>query len=178
MRSQRTSGTVEWRTALIRAERITSVLFLLFGLVLFFESRRYPLGTIDNPGPAFLPLLLGAAVVVLSVGLIVRVWKKGNPRSLLPFWPEKTGMTRVSLAFVVILLFTALLEITGHMVNIFLLFLVLLRPIGRQKWTWSISISVGAALVSYFLFEKWLMIPLPNGIWFGQWSPVGLSPTG
>ena len=153
---------------MVRAEKITSVVFLLFGLSLLFESKKYPLGTIDNPGPAFLPLLLGTAVAALSVGLIVRVWKKGSIRSPLPFWPGKAGRLKVSVAFVVILLFTALLETTGYQLNIFLLFLVLLRPIGRQKWAWSISISVGAALVSYFLFEKWLMIPLPKGIWFGQ----------
>ena len=158
---------------MVRAEKITSVVFLLFGLSLLFESKKYPLGTIDNPGPAFLPLLLGTVTAALSLGLIVRVWKKKGAHPPLPFWPEKAGIARVSLAFIVILLFTALLEITGHMVNIFFLFLVLLRPIGRQKWTWSVSISVGAALVSYFLFEKWLMIPLPNGIWFGQWSPTG-----
>ena len=151
-----------------RAEKITSVGFFLFGLFLLFESKKYPLGTIDNPGPAFLPLLLGTAVTVLSVGLIVRVWKKEGARPSLRFWPEKAGVTRVSSAFVVILLFTTFLEITGYMINVFLLFFVLLRPIGRQKWTWSISISVGAALVSYLLFEKWLMIPLPNGIWLGR----------
>ena len=156
-----------------RAEKITGVVFLLFALFLLFESKRYPLGTIDNPGPAFLPLLLGTAVAALSVGLIARVWKKEGIRSPLSFWPEKAGRNRVCLAFIVIVLFTGLLEITGYLVNVFLLFLVLLWPIGRQKWTWSVSISVGAALVSYFLFEKWLMIPLPNGIWFGQWSPTG-----
>jgi len=107
-------------------------------------------------------------VTVLSIGLIVRVWKKEGARPSLRFWPEKAGVTRVSSAFVVILLFTTFLEITGYMINVFLLFFVLLRPIGRQKWTWSISISVGAALVSYLLFEKWLMIPLPNGIWLGR----------
>ena len=151
-----------------RAEKVTSIAFLLFGLFLFFESKKYPLGTIDNPGPAFLPLLLGTAVAALSLGLIVRVWKKGRVRSPLPFLPEKAGTIRVTLAFIVIVLFTVLLEITGYLINIFFLFLVLLRPIGRQKWGWSISISVGAALVSYFLFEKWLMIPLPHGIWLGR----------
>lgn len=158
---------------MVRAEKITSVVFLLFGLSLLFESKKYPLGTIDNPGPAFLPLLLGTATAALSVGLIVRVWKKKGIRPSLPFWPEKAGMSRVSVAFVVIVLFTALLETTGYLVNLFILFLVLLRPVGRQKWTWSILISVGACLVSYFLFEKWLMIPLPHGIWFGPWSPAG-----
>lgn len=168
MRYEEASGTVERGAALTRAEKITSIGFFLFGLFLLFESKKYPLGTIDNPGPAFLPLLLGTAVTVLSIGLIVRVWKKEGARPPLRFWPEKAGVTRVSSAFIVILLFTALLEITGYMINVFLLFFVLLRPIGRQKWAWSISISVGAALVSYLLFEKWLMIPLPNGIWLGR----------
>ena len=133
-----------------RTDKITGVVFLLFGLFLIFESKKYPLGTIDNPGPAFLPLLLGMAVAALSVGLVVKVWKKAGAHAFLRFWPEKAGLLRVSVAFIVILLFTALLETTGYLVNIFFLFLVLLRPIGRQKWTWSISISVGAALCPIF----------------------------
>ena len=97
-----------------------------------------------------------------------KVWRTRTAEVRSPFWPEKGGLSKVFLAFVVILLFTALLEITGYMINIFFLFLILLRPIGRQKWVWSISISVGAAVVSYLLFDKWLMIPLPRGIWFGN----------
>jgi hypothetical protein len=42
----------------------------------------------------------------------------------------------------------------------------MLMPIGKQKWFWSLSISVGAALASYLLFDWWLMLPLPKGIWF------------
>ena len=152
-----------------RAEKVTSLLFLLFGIFVVFESRKYPIDTIDNPGPGFLPLLLGVAMAVMSIGLSFRVWTKGESRSHRSFWPEKGGLFKVSLTFVAILLFTALLEITGYMVNIFFLFLVLLRPIGRQKWIWSLSLSVGATLVSYLLFDKWLMIPLPRGIWFGNY---------
>lgn len=168
MRFRWTPGVVERGTVLTRAEKVTSLVFVLFALFVLFESRKYPLGTIDNPGPAFLPLLLSIAMAVMSIALSVRGWRNRTPQAHRTFWPEKGGMAKVSLTFIVILLFTALLETTGYLINIFLLFLVLLRPIGRQKWTWSISISVGAALVSYLLFEKWLMIPLPNGIWFGH----------
>ncbi len=153
---------------MIRAEKVTSLLLILFAVFIGFESRKYPLGTIDNPGPGFLPLLLGVAMAVMAIALTVRVWKNGTTKIHRPFWPEKGGLSKVSLTFVVILLFTALLEITGYMMNIFFLFLILLRPIGRQKWIWSISISLGATLVSYLLFDKWLMIPLPRGIWFGN----------
>jgi cellulose synthase/poly-beta-1,6-N-acetylglucosamine synthase-like glycosyltransferase len=153
---------------LIRAEKITSLLLILLAVFIGFESRKYPLGTIDNPGPGFLPLLLGVAMAVMAIALTVRAWKNGTDEVHRPFWPEKGGLSKVSLTFVVILLFTALLEITGYMMNIFFLFLILLRPIGRQRWIWSISISMGATLVSYLLFDKWLMIPLPRGIWFGN----------
>jgi putative tricarboxylic transport membrane protein len=153
---------------LIKAEKVTSLLLILFAVFIGFESRKYPLGTIDNPGPGFLPLLLGVAMAVMAIALTVRVWKNGTAKVHRPFWPEKGGFSKVSLTFVAILLFTALLEITGYMMNIFFLFLILLRPIGRQKWTLSISISMGATLVSFLLFDKWLMIPLPRGIWFGN----------
>ena len=168
MRFRWTPGVVERGTALTRAEKITSIVFVLLGLFVLFESRKYPLGTIDNPGPAFLPLLLSIAMVVMSIALSVRGWRNRTPQAHRTFWPEKGGMAKVSLTFIVILLFTALLEITGYMINIFLLFLALLRPIGRQKWTWSLSIAIGASLASYLLFEKWLMIPLPKGIWFSH----------
>jgi putative tricarboxylic transport membrane protein len=153
---------------LIRAEKVTCLLLIAFALFIGFESRKYPLGTIDNPGPGFLPLLLGIAMAVMAVALTVRVWKNGTAKVHRPFWPEKGGLSKVSLAFATILLFTALLEITGYMINLFFLFLILLRPIGRQKWSWSIAISLGAVLVAYLLFDKWLMIPLPRGIWFGS----------
>jgi putative tricarboxylic transport membrane protein len=153
---------------LIKAEKVTCLLFFLLAVFIGFESIKYPLGTIDNPGPGFLPLLLGITMAVMTIALAVRVWKNGPAKVHHTFWPEKGGLSKVSLAFLTVLLFTALLEITGYMINIFFLFLILLRPIGRQKWIWSISISVGATLVSYLLFDRWLMIPLPRGIWFGN----------
>jgi putative tricarboxylic transport membrane protein len=153
---------------MIRAERVTCLLFMAFAVFVGFESIKYPLGTIDNPGPGFLPLLLGVAMAVMAIALTVKVWKNGTAKAHCLFWPDQGGLPKVSLAFVTILLFTALLEITGYMINIFFLFLVLLRPIGRQKWIWSIAISMGATLVAYLLFDKWLMIPLPRGIGFGS----------
>jgi putative tricarboxylic transport membrane protein len=153
---------------LIRAEKVTSLLLILFAVFIGFESIKYPLGTIDNPGPGLLPLLLGIAMAVMAIALTVRVWTNRPAKVHRSFWPEKGGLSKVSLTFIVLLLFTALLEITGYMINIFFLFLILLRPVGRQKWIWSISISMGATLVSYILFDKWLMIPLPRGIWFGN----------
>ena len=151
---------------MITSKKISSVLFVLFGAFLIFESRKYSMGTIDNPGPGFLPLLLGIAIGLMSMALLIRVWNKMETKEKSISWPERGGLIKISLIFVVIVLFTALLEITGYLINIFVLFLILLRPVGRQKWVWTLSISIGATLASYLLFDRWLMLPLPRGIWF------------
>jgi putative tricarboxylic transport membrane protein len=151
---------------LITSEKISSVLFILFGAFLIFESRKYSMGTIDNPGPGFLPFLLGIAIVSMSIVLLIRVWKKMKTQDQTTSWPERKGLIRISLIFIVIVLFTALLETTGYILNVFVLFLILLRPVGKQKWLWTLSISIGATLASYLLFDRWLMLPLPRGIWF------------
>ena len=124
------------------------------------------MGTIDNPGPGFLPLLLGIAIGLMSVALMIKVWKKVKRQDQTTSWPKRGGLIKVSLIFIVIVLFTALLEITGYIINIFVLFLILLRPVGKQKWIWTLSISIGATVGSYLLFDRWLMLPLPRGIWF------------
>jgi len=146
--------------------KISSILFVLFGAFLIFESRKYSMGTIDNPGPGFLPFLLGIAIGLMSVALMIKVWKRVKTQDQTTSWPKRGGLIKVSLIFIVIVLFTALLEITGYIINIFVLFLILLRPVGKQKWIWTLSISIGATVGSYLLFDRWLMLPLPRGIWF------------
>ena len=153
---------------MIRAEKVTCLLFMAFAVFVGFESRKYPLGTLDNPGPGFLPLLLAVAIAAMAIALTVKVWRSSTTAIRRPFWPERGGLSKVSLTFITILLFTALLDTAGYMIDILFLFLILLRPIGRQKWVWSIAISAGATVVAYLLFDKWLMIPLPRGTWFGN----------
>lgn len=151
---------------MIRSEKISSALWILFSLLLIYETRRYSIGTIDNPGPGFLPLLLGIVLGTMSIIHLLKVWFKKGVRTESVLWPDREGLIKISSIFIFLLLFTLLLEITGYLVNIFLFFLILLRPIGKQRWVWSLSISMGATLVSYLLFDWWLKLPLPRGMWF------------
>jgi len=145
---------------------VTSVLLFAFAIFIMLGARRYPFGAIDNPGPGFLPFLLGLALGGMSIALFITDWKERDSQPKVPSRPEGRGLIKVSSIFLMLLLFTVFFEIAGYIVNVFLFFLILLKPIGRQKWSWSLSISIGAASISYFLFGQWLMLPLPRGIWF------------
>ena len=147
-------------------EKISSILLIVLAIVIMVEARHYSFGTIDNPGPGFLPFLLGLALGGMSIALLMKGWKKREKQPVVTSWPERGGLIKISSIFLMLILFTLFFEITGYIVNVFIFFLVLLRPIGRQKWVWSLTISIGATSISYLLFERWLMLPLPRGIWF------------
>lgn len=148
------------------AERVSNLFWVLFSGLLLYETRRYPIGTVDHPGSGFLPLLLGIVLGALSIIHFFKAWISKEGQASSPLWPNRAGLIRAASIFVLLLLFTLLLEVTGYLVNIFFLFLVLLRPVGKQKWLWSLLISAGATFASYLLFDWWLMLPLPKGLWF------------
>ena len=40
-----------------------------------------------------------------------------------------------------------------------------IRWVGRHPWPLVLAVSIGLPLGSYFLFDKWFMIPMPKGLW-------------
>jgi hypothetical protein len=147
----------------MNSERISSLVLVLLSVFILAESRRYSLGTIDYPGPGFLPGLLGIAIGLMSLILFISSRGRRPPRKT--SWPDRQGFIRVGAIFIGILLFTLLLEVSGYLLNTFLLFVMLLRPVGKQSWPLTMLISVAAVLVSFLLFDVWLNVPLPRGIW-------------
>jgi len=147
----------------MNSERISSLVLVLLSVFILAESRRYSLGTIDYPGPGFLPVLLGIAIGLMSLALFIR--SLARKHRLKTSWPDRQGFIAVGAIFMGILVFTLLLEASGYLLNTFLLFVMLLRPVGKQSWSLTMLVSFAAVLISYLLFDVWLKVPLPRGIW-------------
>ena len=54
---------------MIGKDQVSGALFILLGLITVVLSRAYPIGTLDQMGPGFVPLLLGVAMSLLG-GLV------------------------------------------------------------------------------------------------------------
>ena len=111
-------------------------------------------------------MLLGFVLGLMSLALLIKTWIKVKTQIQKTSWPDRQGLIKIIAIFIGILLFTIFFEVTGYFLNIFLLFLLLLRPVGRQRWSMTLMISIGAVLVSDLLFDWWLKVPLPRGVWF------------
>src|SRR5256712_7741164 len=53
--------------AMLTTNRVAAVALALLAVLVLFESRKLPLGSLHNPGPAYMPVLLALALLVFAI---------------------------------------------------------------------------------------------------------------
>jgi putative tricarboxylic transport membrane protein len=151
-----------------RDEAIVGMVLLLFGMVTIILALRMPIGTFRMAGTGMFPLLLGILLMILSGAFILRVYFNGKGAPLDQETVVKSPRSAKQLIFFLgtMVLATLFFNQLGYPLTSFLLMVALLRILGIKRWGLSILISVVTAVGSYFLFVKWLGIPMPKG-WIG-----------
>lgn len=143
---------------MLTTDRVAGAALVGLGLFVLFESRKLPLGSLRNPGPAYAPTVL--AVLVLVFGALVVVFGGGAPRVRGIGWTE----WRHAVAIFAACLFAALaMERLGFRITIAVTLFALLRGIERRGWVFSTVFAVAFAVVLYLLFQTYLRVPLPVG---------------
>ena len=142
----------------MKADRVTGILLALLGLIVFWECRGLPLGTIRTPGPAYVPVVLGIILVLLGVVIALLGGATGHVRDL--GWGEAGHAA----AIVVACSFAAFaLERLGYRVTMTATVLFLLRVVERKSTLFATTFALGLALATFYLFETLLRVPLPRG---------------
>ena len=141
----------------------SSLVWLLLAVLICVESlRRLPLGSFNDPGPGFLPLLVGILLGVLSVICFLQARREGLPSGA---WFSRERWKNLAWVLAALLAYAAVLDLLGFLVSTFLLLVVLFRcGLEPQRWAWAIGGSAIASLSCYVVFELWLHTQLPPGI--------------
>jgi len=146
---------------------------LVTGLVLFFIcvgicilAYGLGLGEIHDPGPGFLPFgisaLLGLMALGLSLKSLIKISKAKQENAV--FGKSRWGILILVLG--ALLFYGIFFKFLGFNICTFLLLILLLKIVGGQKWTVTISFSFITALCAYFIFVVWLNCQFPKG-YFG-----------
>jgi len=151
-----------------RDEIIVGIVIFLFGGVTALLSLKMPIGTFRVAGTGMFPLILGILLMFLSGIFVLRIFYQGMAAKIKKeSSPESTGSPLQLILFLgTMVLATLFFNQLGYPLISFLLMLGLLRTLGIKRWGLNILISVVTAVGSYFLFVKWLAIPMPKG-WIG-----------
>ncbi|HEV8308934.1 MAG TPA: tripartite tricarboxylate transporter TctB family protein [Methylomirabilota bacterium] len=141
-----------------RLDRIAGAALALLGVVVLWESRRLPFGTLHHPGPAYLPVMLALALVVF--GVLVALFGVHSPRLRETDWAE----WRHAVAIFAVCAFAAWgLERMGYRLTMGLAAAFLLGVVERKGVIVSLGVALLLAAGTFYLFNTLLLVPLPRG---------------
>jgi hypothetical protein len=143
---------------MLTTDRVAGSLLVFFSLLVIWESRHLPLGTFRQPGPAYVPVILAA--LLLLFGLLL-IFMSGRAPSLSSIqWTE----WRHVLAILAASIFAGFaIERLGYRLTVLLVLGFLLKIVEQRGWALSLAFAFTLAFGSFFLFYTVLRVPLPEG---------------
>ena len=152
----------------VARQRVGATVLIATGVFFIWRSVvDLPLGTIDNPGPAAMPLMLAVLLVIFSLWSL-----SGGTSGLLD--PEEAGDADETAAESggirhAILIIAAMvaagvaLDRIGYRLTILCLLLFFLGLVERKPILIALLVSIALSFGSHALFVHVLKIPLPSG---------------
>lgn len=141
---------------------ITWLLILLSVLVLR-ASLKLGLGTVNRPGPGFMPLLVSLLVICLS--LIVFITDVVSAKNISGRSSRFQGnLIRPIILVMALSIYTFSLNTIGYLIATYLLVFSMITMFDPKKWYLHTVIAAVIVLASYILFVRWLQVQLPTGL--------------
>jgi hypothetical protein len=143
-----------WDSAVARG--FTLLLAAVGALGALEAWRAMPLGTAGEPGPGFMPFVLG--LVLGTLGIVAAAGRE---------WPRLAPLARgrTLAAAVVIVAWPFALPRLGFALTTALALLILGRVVDEARWTRLVAFSVVLTAAAVLLFRVLLRVPLPVGPW-------------
>jgi len=143
---------------MLTTDRVAGLALALIAIFVLVESRRLPLGTLQNPGPAYMPVLL--ALILGVAGVLVAALGGRAPTLRSVGWSE----WRHAVAIVVVCAFSALaLERLGYRLTVACALAFLVAVVERKGVVLAVVFAVALAAGSFYLFDTLLRVQLPRG---------------
>jgi putative tricarboxylic transport membrane protein len=138
-----------------------ALFWVALGILVCYGATQLGLGSVTEPGPGFIFFWSGLILVILS--LMALAESLGSSEEI----AEETGAmnwVKIGLVLLSLVLYAFFLERLGFVITTFVLLTFLLSWIERTNWAQSLGVATAAALGSFAIFELWLKIRLPRGI--------------
>ncbi len=144
----------------LRSDHVAGLMLIALAAYVGWMNRVYPLGTLQEPGPGYVPLIL--AIFLGVMGLLVVI----GARHSVPFsaieWRERWRVFAILAACA----FAAYgLERLGYRITVAALLVFFLGALERKHPAMVALVALGFAFATYYLFATVLRVPLPVSAW-------------
>ncbi|HEX7125330.1 MAG TPA: tripartite tricarboxylate transporter TctB family protein [Thermodesulfobacteriota bacterium] len=143
---------------MLTTDRVSGLVLVGVAAVAAAGTRALPVGSLREPGPGFLPLVLAGLLALFGLVVAFADRRSGALRAL--EWPE----ARHAVAILAACAFAAFaLERLGYRVTVFVMVAVLAGAVERRRPLAALAVAAGLSAVTYFVFADLLKVPLPRG---------------
>ena len=147
-------------------ENIVAGLFLAFGAIVVWDSRR--LGAewgSDGPQAGYFPFYIGMIICVSSIVNLLAAVNSGQKGAKAFVYGDQMKM--VLTVMLPCIVYVALIANPVYSLGIYeasVIFIAFfMRLLGKYAWPKVAAVSVGTMVVFFLMFEVWFKVPLPKG---------------
>lgn len=149
-------------------DAISGVFFILFGILIFYLTRDFPVMPGQKYGADLFPRLIGFFMGLGGIALIIRGvrTRNGAPWAAALDWVSSPRHVMNFFLVIAVLIFYILISnMLGFIPTAFICLMTLLAWLrGAAYWKSSALISIIAVMVIQQFFGEFLRVPLPWGI--------------
>jgi len=149
------------------ADLVTAaVLMGLGGLVLFDAVRLGHDWGSDGPKSGFFPFWLAAAMIVTCALILVQALRRPAMKAFV----TREQIRPVLSVLVPATAMVAAMEVAGLYVAAAVYIGFYMRWVGRHSWLLVATLSLGIPILTFVIFERWFLVPMPKGpleAWLG-----------
>jgi hypothetical protein len=113
----------------------------------------------EGPRAGFFPFYVGIAIVVSS---LINLWhaQRDDDRRLFAEWGQ---LRQVMSVVVPTAIYVGAMPFIGLYVASTVFIAWFMRWLGGYRWLTTLAVAVGMPVVTYLVFERWFLVPLPKG---------------
>jgi hypothetical protein len=133
----------------------------LFALIIIWGSIQVGIGWgAEGPKAGFFPFYVGLLILLSTAINFAQIMRAPSEGGLFADWGQ---LRQVLSVLVPTTIYVALVPWIGIYVASVLLIAVFMKWLGRYGWAMVAAVSIGVPLVTFVVFEKWFLVPLPKG---------------
>jgi hypothetical protein len=149
------------------ADLTTTLVLIGISALVVWDSLRLGIGWgSDGPQSGFFPFWLAVIVAGCAVAIAVMTFRRRDR----PVFVRREQIGPVLKALVPAAVFVVLTGLVGLYVASGVYLAVYMRWIGRYPWVSAVALGIAFPVVTFLVFEKWFLVPMPKGpleTWLG-----------
>jgi hypothetical protein len=137
-----------------------AIAVLLFGVLVMYGSVQAGIGWgAEGPKAGFFPFYVG---LVIALSSVINLWNAARePRAgLFADWGQLRQVLTVVIPSTI---YVAAIPFLGLYVSSIALIGFFMRWLGKYGWLLVALVAIGMPAITYIVFEKWFLVPLPKG---------------